>query len=106
MMNRKYRVRETEPTYLDCSVLCVMHLFGGVGVLQGLNKAAGHLNTFLKICNVPSNLASLLQPCHDHQLLQIVPLQRDSLEMTSTVPLYRTAQRTEITGLARQRATG
>ena len=38
MMNRKYRVPETEPTYVDCSVLGVLHLFGGwcvAGAEQG-----------------------------------------------------------------------
>jgi len=38
MMSRKYRVQETEPTYVDWSVLGVMHLFEGwcvAGAEQG-----------------------------------------------------------------------
>jgi len=51
-------------------------------VLQELNKVAGRLSTFLKIYDVPSNLTSLLHSSHEDQLLQIVPVQRDSLKMT------------------------
>ena len=72
---------------MDCGVLRVSGrtLWGTcleVGVLQKLNKVAGHLNNSPKIYNVPSNLTSLLHSSHDYQLLQFVPLQRDSLKMT------------------------
>jgi hypothetical protein len=53
-----------------------------VDVLQELNKFTGHLNDYLKINNVPSNLMSLHHSSHDLQLLQIVPLQGETLKMT------------------------